>query len=283
MKKRTGKISVFSVALLLVTLCGCGYDPYEGMVSVPDGAGGQMWVELYEDLPVSNFSSDGFSSDGEYVIYDGADYIASRGVDVSEHQQEIDWDAVKDDGVDFAIIRAAYRGYSEGEIFIDEYFQRNMEGALNAGLDVGVYFFSQAINEAEAREEAEYLIKLIEDYDITMPVFYDWEPMIQESSRTVGIDRTLLTDCCLEFCKTITDAGYEAGVYFYRSLGYNHYELDRLNGLTFWAATPGNYPDFYYAHNFWQYSYTAQISGIEGDVDLDLFFVARNSADADIE
>lgn len=279
MKKRVGKIAVSIAALLSVTLCGCGNDPYEGMVSVPDGTGGETWVELYEDLPVSNFSSENFSSNGEYVDYNSTDYVTLRGIDVSEHQQEIDWNAVKGEEIEFAIIRAAYSGYSDGETHEDEYFRQNIEGALNAGIDVGVYFFSQAIDKSEAREEADFLLELIKDYDITMPVFFDWEPMYEDSSRTADIDRTTLTDCCVEFCKTIEDAGYKAGVYFYRSLGYNHYELDRLNGLTFWAAAPGDYPDFYYAHNFWQYTCTAQINGIEGNVDLDLLFIPKDSAD----
>lgn len=279
MKKQIGKIAVSAIALLFITLCGCVKDPYEGMVSVPDGTGGQMWVELYKDLPVSGFTSEGFSNEGQFVVYDSESYRAMRGVDVSEHQKGIDWNAVREENVEFAIIRAGYRGYSEGEIYTDEYFQQNVEGALKAGLDVGVYFFSQATDESEAVEEAEYLLELIEDYEISLPVFFDWEPMYEEGSRTAETDRATLTDCCLAFCKTVKEAGYESGVYFYRSLGYNHYELDKLSGLTFWAAAPGDYPDFYYAHRFWQYSYTARISGIEADVDLDILFVPKDSKD----
>lgn len=279
MKKQIGKAVVSIAVLLSVSLCGCGNNPYKGMVSVPDGAGGEMLVELYEDLPVSNFTSEGFSDNGEYVDYDSTEYTALRGIDVSEHQQEIDWNSVKAEEIDFAIIRAGYSGYSNGESHVDKYFEKNIEGALNAGQNVGVYFFSQAINESEAREEAEFLLDIIKEYKITMPVFFDWEPMYEESSRTSDIDRTTLTDCCLEFCKTIEDAGYKAGVYFYRSLGYHHYELDRLKGLTFWAGAPGDYPDFYYEHNFWQYTSTAKINGIEGNVDLDLLFVPKDSSD----
>lgn len=264
-----------AIAAFAALAAGCGADPHAGMVSVSDGKGGEMWVPLYKDIPVSTFTSEDFSIDGEHVDYDGDDFTALRGIDVSEHQKEIDWEAVKSDGVEFAVIRAGYRGYSEGQLYVDEYFRQNIEGAKNAGIKVGVYFFSQATSVDEATEEAEYLIELLSGYEIDMPVFFDWEPIYDEGSRTQDMDDATLTDCCIAFSNVIRSAGYEPGVYFYRTLGYNDYELDRLTDITFWAAAPGNYSDFYYAHTFWQYSYDAVISGIEGATDLDLMFVPK--------
>lgn len=280
--KTTAAFMLVSVFLLL---CGCQkevyVDPHEGMVSVPNGGGGQMWVPLYEELPVSSFKADEFHSDGEYINYSGDDYKALRGIDVSEHQQEIDWAAVKNDGVEFAIIRAGYRGYSEGQMFEDKFFRANIEGALAQDIRVGVYFYSQAINTDEAAEEAMFLLSLIEGYDVTLPVFYDWEHVSNVGvTRCDDVDGKTITDCCLAFTDIISKAGYEAGVYFYRGLGYTQYELNRLGDLIFWAAAPGVAPDFYYAHRIWQYSYTAQVSGIEGDTDLNLMFVSKTDAPA---
>lgn len=142
------------LALVLLTFCGCSRrqaaDPYEGMVQVPSGYGADMWVTLHEDVPVSAFKAEDFES-GEYL---GADYVCTEGIDVSEHQGLIDWEAVAADGIDFAVIRGGYRGYSEGGLFVDRYFHENIRGALENGIDVGVYFFSQATNVAEATEEA---------------------------------------------------------------------------------------------------------------------------------
>lgn len=267
---------------LALSLCGCAreseeyIDPHIGEVCVSNGMGGEIWVPLYEDLPVSDLRAEDFYTDGEYINYSGSDYIAKRGIDVSEHQQLIDWAAVKSDGVEFAIIRAGYRGCSEGQLNTDDYFVRNIEGALEQGIEVGIYFYSQAINTEEAMEEAIYTLELIEDYEVTLPVFYDWELVTGVGeTRCDSLTGKEITDHCLAFCSTIQRHGYETGVYFYRALGYLEYELDRLGSLMFWAAAPGETPDFYYKHSIWQYSYTAQVSGIEGDTDLDIMFVEK--------
>ena len=249
-------------------------DPYEGMVQVSNGMGGLMWITPLEELEVAGFRSDDFYPDGEFVNYSGSEFVALRGIDVSEHQLEIDWDSVREDGVDFAIIRAGYRGYSAGTLNEDAFFRRNIEESTANGIQVGIYFFSQAVSPAEAREEARYLLGLIEGYQIDLPVFYDWEPVAGVGeTRAENVTGEELTEFAIAFCEVIEAGGFEAGVYFYRSLGYFEYQLDRLSDFEFWAAAPGTYPDFYYAHGFWQYSFTAKVKGIEVDTDLDIRFV----------
>jgi lysozyme len=158
-------------------------------------------------------------------------------------------------------------------LFEDEMFRSNIEGALAAGLQVGVYFFSQAVNAEEAREEAGFILELIKDYDVTFPVAFDWERIEGETeSRTYDLPGETLTDCALAFCETVKDAGYEPAVYFYRDLGYNEYDLNRLKGLKFWVGAVGGYPDFYYEHQIWQYSFTGTVDGIGGGVDLNMCF-----------
>lgn len=248
-------------------------DPYAGLVRVADGRGGEYWVKDYESLPVMSLSASAFVPDGEYINYIGTDAVCLRGVDVSEHQGEIDWSAAAADGLDFAIVRAGYRGWSLGGVFEDLCFRQNVEGALKSGLRVGAYFFSQARTPDEAREEARFLLERVADYEISLPLFYDWERIDSGPARTDGMTGAETTDCALAFAEEIAAAGYTPGVYFYRDLGYRFYELDRLASLTFWAAAPGETPDFHYKHEFWQYSFTARVAGVEGDCDLDLYFI----------
>ena len=279
-KKYTYLKSSLALILILffaISLSSCSrqsyIDPHEGMVSVPNGAGGEMWVPIYENLPVSAFTSDEFISDGTYVNYSGSDYNTLSGIDVSEHQKDIDWQKVRESGVEFAIIRVGYRGYSEGRISEDANFKKNMEGAISAGLKIGVYFFSQAVNTDEAAEEAQFLLKTIEGYNLDLPVFYDWERVSNVGeTRTDNVEGSTITDCCLTFCEIINNAGYVPGVYFFRSLGYYEYELNRLANLVFWVGAPGEAPDFYYKHSIWQYSYTGTVNGIEGSTDLNILF-----------
>ena len=266
--------------LFCLTAAGCaGFpaepapDPHAGQVLVADGRGGEYWVKDYETLPVMSLSASAFVPDGEYINYIGTDAEALRGVDVSEHQGEIDWAAAAADGLDFAIVRVGYRGWSLGGIFEDLCFRQNVEGALANGLRVGVYFFSQARNADEAREEARFLLERVADFELSLPVFYDWERIDSGPARTDGMTGAEVTGCALAFAEEVAAAGYVPGVYFYRDLGYRFYELDRLADLTFWAAAAGDTPDFHYKHEFWQYSFTARVSGIEGDCDLDLYFL----------
>ncbi len=279
MKKYSGLSMVINILLLtavLLTLSSCRkeeYDPHEGMVQVPNGAGDMIWIVPEEELEVSAFKSSEFVAAGKFVDYVGHGYTAKRGIDVSEHQLEIDWQAVAGDGIEFAVIRAGYRGYSSGGLNEDRFFRQNIQDALAAGIEVGIYFFSQAVSKTEAAEEARYLLTLIEGYEVSLPVFFDWEPVDGVGETRTDTMTDSITDCCLAFSEVIAGAGYEPGVYFYRSQGYHDYELGRLSQLVLWSAAPGAYPDLYYAHDFWQYSYTAKVAGIEPDADLDLMFV----------
>ncbi|MGE4353099.1 MAG: glycoside hydrolase family 25 protein [Oscillospiraceae bacterium] len=250
-------------------------DPHEGMVQVNDGAE-ISWVPPIENLPVSTLRAEDFTSSDGFVYYSGQ---AEQGIDVSEHQLDIDWEAVAASGqVDFAYIRAGYRGYTEGQIYEDSYFRQNIEGAIANGIPVGVYFFSQAITAEEAVEEAQFLLSLIDGYELSLPIVYDWERVEPVDARTNELSGETLTDCAIAFCQTVEDAGYDASVYFYRHLGYYDYELGRLADYDFWVGAPGEAPDFYYRYRLWQYSYTGSVPGIEGEVDLNLMFQEQPDA-----
>lgn len=225
-----------------------------------------------EGMPLNPYDRAGFATDEKgRVTYERNGKRARAGIDVSTYQKEIDWQAVADDGIEFAILRLGYRGYTEGGLFPDQTFQTNLQGALDAGLDVGVYFFSQAITPREAEEEADYILSTIEGYDIAYPIAFDWEPISPgNNARTDGLDNETLTQCAVAFCEKIQEAGYRPAVYFNQSLGYLRYDLRELTDYHLWLAEYDTKPDFYYHFDLWQYTHTGRVAGIEGDVDLNL-------------
>lgn len=225
-----------------------------------------------EGMPRNPYDRGGFSRDEKgRVTYEKAGGRARAGIDVSSYQKDIDWQAVAADGIEFAILRAGYRGYTEGGLFPDQTFAQNLQGALDAGLEVGVYFFSQAITPEEAEEEAEYVLTALSGREITGSIAFDWEPITSgHDARTDGLDGETLTRCAAAFCAKIQQAGLRPSVYFNQSQGYLHYDLRELTDYDLWLAEYDSKPDFFYHFDLWQYSHTGHVDGIEGNVDLDL-------------
>lgn len=278
--KSAGALALSAAMLLALAACGEPEpDPHEGMAYVNTGANWE-WIYPAEGVAVSDFTQDDFTTNADGLPeYTGDAYDTRLGVDVSFYQGEIDWEAVAADGVEFAMIRCGYRGSESGTIVVDEQFENNIEGALAAGLDVGVYFFSQSTGAIEAAEEANFVLDLISGYDITMPVAFDWEPL--EGSRAEDIDRSELTASAVVFCEMVKDAGYTPCVYLYRYTGYYEYMMERLADYELWVGALGSWPDFYYRHMLWQFSMTGRVDGIDADVDLDYQFIPR-PADTEI-
>ncbi len=217
--------------------------------------------------PPNRLDSSMFTQTDGRVSYPGA----VAGIDVSEHQQEIDWEAVKNDDIRFAIIRIGYRGSSIGGLFTDECFYDNITGAHAAGLEVGVYFYSQANCEAEAVEEARYVLRLLDGEKLECPVFFDWEEGTPRSARLHGVTMSDVSSFASAFCETIEAGGYEAGVYFNQKYGYGM-KLYDLQDFDFWLAEFDDTMSFRFAAQYWQYTYQGTVDGIQTDVDLDLRF-----------
>ena len=194
------------------------------------------------------------------------------GVDVSSHQGVIDWQAVADSGVEFAMIRIGFRGYLEGEINTDKMARENIAGAKAAGLDVGVYFFSQALTREEAAREAAWCVTFLENTELEMPLVFDWEHVESAEARTAGFeDGPLLTACAQSFCDVVTAAGYEPMVYFNVYQAKDLYDLTALQDYGFWIAQYVDGLDFPHAVDLWQYTESGEVEGIRGRVDLDLW------------
>ena len=227
-------------------------------------------VETAEYVPENIVSVD----DGTRVYTDGSgNVITTAGVDVSTYQGNIDWNKLKSAGVNYAIIRAGYRGYSKGAIVEDEKFRQNIQGATEAGIKVGVYIFTQAINEAEAKEEAQFLLDAVSEYDINGPFvidteYYDADP----TARANDLTRAERTAVVKTFCDTIKAAGKKPMVYAGTEWLLFGLNWDEFAEYDVWYAYYGETPILPYKFSMWQYSMKGALSGISVDVDLDMMF-----------
>lgn len=197
-----------------------------------------------------------------------ADY--ATGIDVSSHQGGIDWQQVKDAGIEFVFIRVGRRGSTEGQIYEDELAQDYYDGAREAGLQIGAYFYSQAVSPKEAEEEAWFVLKQIADWKLELPVVYDWE-WGGEDSRTTDLSKEVLTQCNRSFCEIIKNAGLQPMIYFNEHQGLEQMELEKLQEFPFWLAMYDSQMDFPYQVDYWQYTQEGTVAGIEGTVDLNIF------------
>ena len=235
---------------------------------------GDYTLDVLEGVPTNNYDKSAFSRDGSIMRYNDPSVRTRLGIDVSQYQGDIDWTAVAGSGVEFAIARVGGRGYTAGAVFADPKFDEYADGAASAGLQVGAYFFSQAISVAEAEEEAYFVLDKLRGHSITGPVVFDWEVIGKSSARTYGIETSVLCACARAFCKIIEDAGYDAMIYINNYAGYIKYDLSQVVEYPLWYA---NYstdaPTFYYDFAMWQYTSKGSVPGIKGNVDMDLWFI----------
>ena len=206
-----------------------------------------------------------FASDGSLVTGNG-----TLGIDVSKWNGTIDWTAVKNSGISYVIIRCGYRGSSQGTLIADPKFTTNIKGATAAGLKVGVYFFTQAVDEREAVEEASMVLEQIKNYKISYPVFLDVEP---SGGRADSISSETRTAVCKAFCQTIQGAGYTAGIYANKTWLETKLDPGALSAYKIWLAQYASAPTYTGRYDLWQYRATGKVSGISGDVDMNLSYL----------
>ena len=192
-------------------------------------------------------------------------------VDVSSFQQKINWKTVKAAGVEYAMIRCALRGYGTGKVVEDKYFYENIEGALDAGIKVGVYFYSQAISAEEAREEVRFLLEMIEPYDIKLPVAIDVEE-VNDTARTDNLTSDERTDISVAFMEAVKEAGYTPMIYSNLKYFFKHLNVDKLEGYEKWYAFYNDEIYYPYEISMWQYTANGKINGIPTAVDLNVCF-----------
>lgn len=243
-------------------------------------------IPVYADAePIQLYEGDfAWNDTGDRLVYTGDRYRTRFGVDVSAYQNRasesktIDWQAARNDGVEFAMVRIGFRGTSTGAINADEYYAQNIDGAMAAGIETGVYFFAQAITVEEAIEEADFVIELLRDHEINGPVAYDWE-MHNSSYRVYGTAPEMATACAIAFCKRIQEAGYTPMIYAGTYVSYIKYDQGAIAPYLSWypeyksASSEKLYPTIRYQMDYWQFTSSCTVAGISGRVDANLQFI----------
>ena len=264
-----------------------------GEVYIPGGTTGNTILYSGKEIPIYEgreplrlYEGDFYWNNGR-LTYMGGDFDTRFGIDVSAYQNRasgesktIDWDAVRDDGVDFVMVRVGLRGTSTGALHADEYYAQNIDGAMAAGLETGVYFFAQAITVEEAIEEADFVIELLKDHQIDGPVAYDWE-LHDSSYRVYGTPPEMATACAIAFCERVREAGYTPMIYAGQYVSYIKYDQGAIAPYLSWypeyksESSERLYPTFYYQMDYWQFSSNCYVNGIGGRVDGNLQFIPR--------
>ena len=247
-------------------------------VTVIDSVLGEVSIEPVEGASVNTYDADSLVMDdnGFYSYYKDGHKVSEVGVDLCEYQPDVDFEALKEAGIDFVILRVGGRYYSDhGRLYSDSAFADNYENAKAAGLKVGAYFFSQAASVEDAIEEAEYTLELIGERTLDYPIAFDWETIEDDTARTDSVGSELLTEMAKAFCDTVKAAGYRPIVYASVSLMLQSYDFETMKDYEFWLADYREFPEkekMYYHFTMWQYSTEGSIDGVDGAADLNICF-----------
>ncbi len=237
-------------------------------------AGQYYFFPIMKELAPNTYDPEAFMADGDGIMhyYQEGERVSHKGIDVSRYQDEIDWEKVADDEVEYAFIRLGIRGYTEGEIIEDETFQDNIRGALENDIDVGVYFFTQALSVGEAEEEAEYVIDSIAPYKVEYPVVIDVEAVTSTRARGNDLTSEERTKYCIAFCEKIREAGYTPMIYGNLKTFMLMLDIEQLEEYDKWFAYYDESYYFPYDFKIWQYTNKGKVAGIKGEVDLNISF-----------
>ncbi|MDE6674986.1 MAG: glycoside hydrolase family 25 protein [Acetatifactor sp.] len=241
---------------------------------VVDKDGKEEWVLISPYLPKHEYDYTKLVCQSELMkYYEDSKQVSFVGVDISKAEDYVDFNKLKKAGIDFVMLRVGARGYSSGQLVIDEYFSDNIKRATDAKLEIGLYFFSQAITEAEAIEEANLVLQQIEGYTVRYPIAIDMEYVDNDTSRIEGLSRADKTTVTKAFLDTIQAAGYEAMIYGDKQWLIKQIDLSKLTGYDVWLSQIQDVPDYPYRFSMWQYSRDASINGISGYASLNISFI----------
>ncbi len=241
-------------------------------VTLRDGS--EEWVTINNYLKKSEIDITQLTRTGEFMSYNTDGRTSSYvGVDLSKYNDYVDFQKLKNAGIDFVMLKVGARGYESGSMTIDDYYEGNIKRASDAGLEIGLYFASQAITEDEAIEEANTVLESIGDYDVTYPIAIDLEFVDGDSCRTEALIPESRTAIAKAFCDTIAEAGYVPMIYADKEMLIKELQLSKLQNFDIWLCNPGDTPDYPYRFSMWQYSTSASIDGISGRANMNISFI----------
>lgn len=236
--------------------------------------GREEWVLISPYLPKHEYDFTRLVCQSTLMkYYENGKQTSYVGVDVSKLQDYIDFGKVKKAGIDFVMIRAGARGYGTGQLIVDEYFLDNLKRATDAGLDVGIYFYSQAVSKEEALEEASLVLENLGDYEIDYPIAFDMELVPNDTARTDSLSKSEKTNIAKAFLKAVEDAGYKSILYGNKEWLIREIDMSKLTAYDVWLAQAADIPDYPYKFTMWQYSTQGSVDGIAGPVNLNISFI----------
>jgi len=242
------------------------------LVKYRDGT--EEWVAISNYLTRNNYDLTKFTIQNGILKYeDDGKNQSFWGTDISKYQGNVDFYALKDAGIDFVMLKVGGRGYSSGTITIDEYFADNIKKASDAGLGIGLYFYSQAVTVEEATEEANVVLNAIGEYKITYPIAYDMEFVENDTARIEGLSKADKTTIAKTFMDAISAKGYRPSLYGNKEWLIKEVDLTKLAGYEVWLSQPGDLPDYPYKFSMWQYSTSGKVNGITGPANLNICFL----------
>ncbi len=242
------------------------------LVQYADGK--EEWVLISPYLPKHEYDFTKLVCQSSLMkYYEDGKQTSYVGVDISKYQDYVDFVKVKKAGINFVMLRVGARGYGTGQLILDEYFSENLKRATDAGLDVGVYFFSQAITKEEAVEEANMVIENLGEYQITYPVAYDMELVENDTARTDKLTKSEKTEMAKTFLDTIAAAGYKTMIYGNKEWLIKEIDMSKLTSYDVWLSQVADIPDYPYKFTMWQYQREGSVDGIAGYVNMNISFI----------
>lgn len=245
----------------------------ESRIQVKHSDGTKEWVDLSQDIERNDYNYANLKYQKPVMNYFEEGKIVSKcGADISANQGDVDFAKLKKAGCDFVMIKIGARGYSSGNIVFDEKYKDNLKAAKKAGLDIGVYFCSQAVNKSEAREEADELLDAIADYDVKYPVAFVMETVEDDMARIEALNMEDRTSVAKAFLDRVYDEGYTAMLYGDKEWLLTMIDMERLGDYDVWYAQDSKEPDYPYEFGMWQYDSSASINGVSGKVAMSMSF-----------
>lgn len=250
----------------------------DGRIQVTHSDGTKEWVDIIEDMPKNDYDYSNLKYQKPVMnYYEEGKLVSKCGADISANQGEVDFAKLKKAGCDFVMIKIGARGYSSGNIVFDESYKDNLKAAKKAGLDIGVYFCSQAISKSEAREEADELMDAIADYDVKYPIAFVMENVDGDMARIEALDVDGRTSVAKAFLDRVSDEGYTAMLYGDKEWLLTMIDIERLSDYDVWYAQDSSQPDYPYEFGMWQYDSDATINGVSGKVAMSISFTDYSS------